>query len=81
MAKTLCDWSKGKIEKHADKLLELVREPSFFCRKCARVANTPKVLCEPRRLPAAASVENDAAGFDQDSKENTAGSDAKVNSS
>jgi hypothetical protein len=54
MAKTLCDWSKGKIEKHADKLLELVLDPSFFCRNCARVANTPKVLCEPRRLPAVA---------------------------
>ena len=70
MAKTLCDWSRGKIEKHADKLLELVREPSFFCRKCARVANTPKVLCEPRRFPAAGPAERlDAEGFDQGSKE------------
>ncbi len=51
MAKTLCDWSKGDIERRAGKLLKLVREPRYFCRRCARVANTPKVLCKPRRLP------------------------------
>ena len=51
MAKTLCDWSKGDIERHTGKLLRLVCEPRFFCRKCASVANTPKVLCKPRRFP------------------------------
>jgi hypothetical protein len=51
MAKTLCDWSKGDIKKRADKLFELVRQPRFLCCKCARVANTPKVLCKPRKLP------------------------------
>ncbi|HEY5705546.1 MAG TPA: hypothetical protein VIS96_08240 [Terrimicrobiaceae bacterium] len=51
MTKTLCEWSKRDIEKRSDKLLELVAEPRFFCRKCARVANTPKVLCKPRTLP------------------------------
>jgi hypothetical protein len=50
MAKTLCDWPKGDIQKHTDKLLKLVRDPRFFCRRYARVANTPKVLCKPRRL-------------------------------
>jgi hypothetical protein len=43
MAKTLCDWSKRDLEKHADKLLLLVRDPRYYCRKCARVANTPKL--------------------------------------
>lgn len=56
MAKTLCDWSKRDLEKHADKLLELVRDPRFYCRRCARVANTGKVLCKPRRLPPAGST-------------------------
>lgn len=51
MAKTLCDWSKKDLEKHADRLLELVREPRWYCRKCARVANVSKVLCKPRKLP------------------------------
>jgi hypothetical protein len=51
MAKTLCDWSKRDLSKHANKLLELVDPPRFFCRKCARVANISKVLCKPSRLP------------------------------
>jgi hypothetical protein len=51
MAKTLCDWSKRDLSKHADKLLSLVDPPRFFCRKCARVANISKVLCKPSRLP------------------------------
>lgn len=37
MAKTSCDCSKGDIQKHADKLLELVRDPRFSCRRPARV--------------------------------------------
>ena len=51
MAKTLCDWSKRDIRKHTDDLLALVSSPRFFCRRCARVANTPKVLCKPGKLP------------------------------
>lgn len=51
MAKTLCDWSKKDLEKRADTLAAIVREPRWYCRKCARVANTSKVLCKPCRLP------------------------------
>lgn len=28
----------------------LTRDPAFFCRKCARVANEPRVLCKPERF-------------------------------
>ena len=51
MAKTLCDWSKGEIEHHASKLARLVQNPTYFCRKCARVANTNKILCKAHPLP------------------------------
>lgn len=51
MARTLCDWSKRDIEKKADKLYEIVRDPKFICRKCARVANQYEVLCKPKRMP------------------------------
>ena len=51
MSKTLCDWSKSDIDKHFDKLSELVREPRFACRKCARSAHDSKSLCKPRALP------------------------------
>ena len=47
MAKTLCDWSKTDIKERAEELLAITREPTFFCRKCARVANQPRVLCKP----------------------------------
>jgi hypothetical protein len=51
MAKTLCDWSKRDLRKDAAKLLVLVTQPRLYCRRCARVANTPKVLCKPCKLP------------------------------
>jgi hypothetical protein len=51
MAKTLCDWSKSDIEKHLVKLAEMLREPKFVCRKCARSACDARVLCKPRKMP------------------------------
>ncbi len=51
MGKTLCDWSKKDLEKRGVELAAIVREPRWYCRKCARVANTSKVLCKPRKLP------------------------------
>jgi hypothetical protein len=51
MAKTLCDWSKQDIVKQLADLHELVKDPAFYCRKCARVANNPKVLCKASKLP------------------------------
>jgi hypothetical protein len=71
MAKTLCDWSKRDLSKHANKLLELVDPPRFFCRKCARVANISKVLCKPSRLPRkkkATRVDSPQAQRDRTSK-------------
>ncbi len=50
MAKTLCDWSKKDLEKHADQLAEIVNPPRYYCRKCARVANHAKHLCKPRKF-------------------------------
>lgn len=47
MAKTLCDWSKSDIKERAAELLSLTRDATYFCRKCARVANDPRVLCKP----------------------------------
>ena len=51
MGKTLCDWSKKDLEKHADELAKIVRDPRFYCRKCARSAHSSKVLCKPGKLP------------------------------
>ena len=48
MAKTICDWSKKDLEEKSDQLLAITREPTFYCRKCGRVANTKKVLCKAK---------------------------------
>jgi hypothetical protein len=50
MAKTLCDWSKSDLKKHPERLMELVRDPRYYCRRCARVAHTSKVLCKPKKF-------------------------------
>jgi hypothetical protein len=47
MSETLCDWSKHEIKERAEELLGLTRDATFYCRKCARVANMPYVLCKP----------------------------------
>ncbi|MDD1783531.1 hypothetical protein LRP49_20360 [Enterovibrio sp. ZSDZ35] len=47
MAKTLCEWKTKEIENGLDDLLKLVKKSEYVCRKCARVANTKKVLCKP----------------------------------
>ena len=49
-SKTLCGWSSEQISKKRKKLLDLVESPRFVCKKCARVANQKKVLCEPNSL-------------------------------
>ena len=51
MAKTLCDWSKKDIQNHPEKLAQIVCDPTFYCAKCARSANTPKRLCKARKMP------------------------------
>lgn len=58
MAKTLCDWKKKEIRDHLPELEALIRNPRFLCRKCARVANTSKVLCKPMRAFRGEQAEN-----------------------
>lgn len=49
--KTLCDWSGKDIAKKIDELAALVAEPTWVCRKCARVAAKKGALCKPTKLP------------------------------
>lgn len=49
--KTLCDWSKRELQDDAKKLAALVKDASYYCQKCARVANDKKVLCKAKKLP------------------------------
>ncbi len=50
MSETLCDWSKSEIKERRRELFQLTVDPKFFCRKCARVANSHKILCKPMKF-------------------------------
>jgi hypothetical protein len=50
MAKTLCDWTKKDIKKHFDEVCQIVSNPRFVCRECARCAHSPQFLCEPKKV-------------------------------
>lgn len=45
MSRTLCDWSKKDIHRHADELLEIVSPQNYLCEKCARTACDERYLC------------------------------------
>ncbi len=50
MAKKLCAWKKDDIEGKKKKLVKIVREPRFLCRKCARAASDKSFLCKPEAI-------------------------------
>ncbi len=50
--KSLCKWKEKDIAKRMDLLVSLTEEPTYVCRKCARVSNTKKALCKAVPLPA-----------------------------
>jgi hypothetical protein len=50
VAKRLCDWTKKEIKKHFEEVCEVVSEPRYVCRECARSASQPQYLCEPKKM-------------------------------
>jgi hypothetical protein len=50
MGKTLCDWSKKEIERHAAELLTIVTPQRFICFKCAPTACGKHYLCRPESI-------------------------------
>lgn len=59
MARTLCEWKKSEIVDDLEELAEIVRDPRYVCRKCARSAHKDKHLCKPMPLPHDPSREHD----------------------
>ena len=49
--KAFCKWSPKQIQKNFDLLTELLEDPQFVCKKCARASNNKKTLCKPAKLP------------------------------
>jgi hypothetical protein len=50
LQKTLCSLGRKQIEENIADLAEIVCNPKFICRKCARVSNKKKYLCKPAKL-------------------------------
>lgn len=49
-AKKLCKWKKAAIDEKMDKLQDIVSQPRYVCRNCARAASDRKYLCKPEKL-------------------------------
>ena len=46
----LCKLKKDEIKERLPKLVALVANGQYICRKCVRVANDKKLLCKPIEL-------------------------------
>ncbi|WP_459781519.1 hypothetical protein [Photobacterium sp. R1] len=51
MSKSLCKFRRTEISAKAEAIGELVNQPRYLCRSCARAANGKGALCKPMRLP------------------------------
>jgi hypothetical protein len=49
-AKRLCKWKEEDITKKFDEFVDIVRIPTFVCKKCGRVAAKKKWLHKPSEL-------------------------------
>lgn len=48
--KRLCKWKEDDISEKFDKLITIVGNPKFVCKKCGRVADKKKWLHKPVSL-------------------------------
>lgn len=50
MSKSLCKYRRTEIIEQIKAIQELVDQPRFLCKSCARVANKASSLCKPVEL-------------------------------
>ncbi len=48
--KRMCKWKEDDISEKFVKYLNIVRNPTFVCKKCGRVADKKKLLHKPASL-------------------------------
>jgi hypothetical protein len=49
-AKRLCKWKEEDITKKFDEFIDIVKNSTFVCKKCGRVADKKKWLHKPAEL-------------------------------
>ncbi len=37
-------------KRETEKLVEIIKETKFYCKKCGRVANDKELLCRPEKI-------------------------------
>lgn len=47
---TLCKIKKSDYQQYEDKIIKIVKNPLFICKKCLRVANDKKYLCKGKDI-------------------------------
>ncbi len=51
MSEKLCQMCKKELKKKdLDEFLEIIKDATFFCKKCGRVANDKSKLCKPEKI-------------------------------
>lgn len=48
--KEICEWSKDDIKKHFGRLVEIVSQPDYICKKCGRAASDEHYLCKAKKI-------------------------------
>jgi rubrerythrin len=50
MSKKMCSWKKDDIKENTKEFKKLIKNPSYYCKKCGRVAKDDKNLCKAKKL-------------------------------
>jgi hypothetical protein len=48
--KTICDWNKSEIKENKKILFSLIKNPTYYCKKCARASNDESYLCKAEKI-------------------------------
>lgn len=50
MSKKMCSWKKDDIKENTKEFKKFINNPSYYCKKCGRVAKDDKNLCKAKKL-------------------------------
>ena len=48
--KQFCDLNKSYIKDNLENIIDLVKDPKYICKKCARVSCQEKYLCKSVKI-------------------------------
>ena len=48
--KTICDWNKSDIKENKKILFSLIKNPTYYCKKCVRASSDESYLCKAEEI-------------------------------